>query len=553
MDAIRPSDDLTAWLADKPPAWSAALALRIALRIVPIACNPVRFKGKRAYTGLTLALYRALSISAVAATIPTAEIGRAADAAYAAANAAASAAASAAGAAANAANTANAASAAGAAAANANAAHAAYAAYAAGAAAANAAYAADAAYAAGAAAYAVATWQAITIDTAILSQGEVAALLRQPLWPDAPPPEFVAEIGAMQGWMQASDQGFGLWWKWYARISSGQASPFGLPPEADLEMGRRLIAQHDDWWKREPAVVNAEIQGWLDELTPPPSVDAQSDYGLIFRATPQGSFDVNEQSGSDEVLETPEARDRHEHLRDSLIEAAALAKGDNIAGDIAPRLEKWLEFLGAEPREMRLGRLLQHAEFIIPLAEALAKELQGVDSLDQLTSRSRNLVVLLQTLPENHWAMVNFDPALARRIPLTLDPEAPRLPNVTISIVNSTIHHAEITGVLTDRAAQNIVEMGAGLEAVSGTPVSTASDPRLLRRYWETVKNWPREMLAWLWEHKVKSITSGTIAAAGKFLITYEVWVRSLFSESPGMLHLIGQLIDWLKMLPFLG
>ena len=87
MDAISTSDELKAWLADKPPSWAAALTLRIVLRVLPIACNPAHFKNKRTDSGLTLVLHRALAISMVAASIPTTEID-AADAADAAADAA---------------------------------------------------------------------------------------------------------------------------------------------------------------------------------------------------------------------------------------------------------------------------------------------------------------------------------------------------------------------------------------------------------------------------------------------------------------------------------
>ena len=196
MDAISTSDELKAWLADKPPSWAAALTLRIVLRVLPIACNPAHYKNKRTDSGLTLALHRALAISMVAASIPTTEI----DAARAAADAADAAARAADSADADAYAVAYAAAAAARAADSADAAYAAYAADA-------AAYAADAAT----------VWQAISADMAILAQLDLQGLQRQPVWPGGVPAELVTEIGAMQDWMQASDQGFGLWWNWYAR------------------------------------------------------------------------------------------------------------------------------------------------------------------------------------------------------------------------------------------------------------------------------------------------------------------------------------------------
>ena len=364
MDAISTLNELKAWLADKPASWASALALRIALRVLPIACNPARFRNKQADSRLTLTLHRALAISGVAASIPTTEIdaaytASAADRAARAAHAARAPADAAAAAAARAAETAADA---------ADAAAAADAAYAAGYV---ATYAADAAVragrAAGRAAYA-AFWKAISVDIAILAQNDLEGLRRQPVWPGGVPAELVREISAMQDWMRASDQGFGLWWNWYARISTGADSAFGLPHDAEAEMGRRLIARDDEWWKREPALVNANIQGWIDELTPPeiPAGDIIPDPQTIrapsFTSLPDGRFTIDTAAGRDAVGTDDASQTRHAAALNAVQKFADAMRGDNNAGYFAPICDDLTKALGTDVSQIEPSMTVLHAE-----------------------------------------------------------------------------------------------------------------------------------------------------------------------------------------------
>jgi hypothetical protein len=481
---------------------------------------------------LTRTFSRTALISAAARYVPAAEMKAAASAATSAAGSAAYAAAEAASVAAEVASAA------------AGAAYsAAYAVYAASA----AAGAAYATYAADAVADAN-IWKSVTLDVEFLDSAKNhEALLSWPLWPNAVPEKIAAEIDAMRKALRISPDGYGYFLDWYERRLAGRDTGFALQPEQDEEMYRRLVAQEDDWWERAPAQVNADIQSWLDELTPPAIAEPQSDFGLIFRQRANDVFEVDPLAGTDETLDTPEARDRHGHLRDTLSEALQLASGHNQASSLAPRFEKWLDFLRDEPRQMHLGRLLQHAELVLKLADAMAQEIRDTAPLSQLPENSRNLGALLEALPTAHWAMVNFDPALARRSTLHSDPDVPQVPAITISNNTIIITSAVNIGALTAESAEQVKEMGEGLEVQN-------PDPRRLRRYWETSKNLVRAAGAYLWKQKTK-IALGLPPAAisiATFLVKYEKWVLSLFTDSPGMVTLLTQLINWLKQFPFL-
>ncbi len=373
----------------------------------------------------------------------------------------------------------------------------------------------------------------------------IEELYSKPLWRADYLNEMPMQLIRMRTELRNSDDGFNLWMNWYERRLVGNATGFALPPEQDVIMHQRLLAQTDDWWKREPKIVNAEIQSWLDELTPPIEPETQSDFGLIFHQTPSGAYEVDQFSGADEVLKTPEACDRHEQARETLRDAAELARGHNIAGGLEPKLHQWAEFLGNGPHDMRVGRLLTTAEMVLKLTEATVAELKAEGTLADLAPRSRELVVLLEALPDIHWSMVNFDPALARRIPLKNDPDVPKYQSVTINIQNSTIQNAVIAGVLTQSSADQIMQVGEGLNAIS-------PDPRQQRRFWETNRNFIRAFAADLWrEHKFK-ILSATLIPAANFLVQYSTQVKAFFEFSPTMIGLLDRLIAALKAFDFL-
>jgi hypothetical protein len=292
MGQITNQEELKAWLKDKPHKWSVAIALRCALRVLPIATNPARHNNNEAPSEHIFMMFRALSVSSASRYLSPDKMKKATRAAgnhlyslqptvgfrsnlfYVLRTSEATVdTSSASGSAAEAAELATAAEIAtfrGTRSVDA----AAYAVGAAGDSDADAIYAnanitATTANAAAEASDADAIWQSVTLDADFLESGNShKALLSQPLWQGTIPTLIAPEIAAMCKTLPCSPDGFGLWLDWYERRLAGAPTGFALPPVQDQEMYRRLVAQNDDWWQRKPAEVHAEIQSWLDELTP---------------------------------------------------------------------------------------------------------------------------------------------------------------------------------------------------------------------------------------------------------------------------------------------
>lgn len=259
-------DQLKAWLDDKPPEWAQAIAVRAALRVLPV------YMGAAASRGIgdppehyCLMILRALSISWAARTYPAQGI-----ATYAAAFSAAEAAAI-------------------------------YAAYATTDAADAAVYAADVAAAAAtdAATDAAAIWDSASTDAAWLEQEErggdgaaARALVMQRLWLDDVRGDEGYNLNfppwARSGWDQfnasdlASAHGFDLWMNWYkARLRGKEVGGFDPTLTGDVAetLDVHVATQPEAFWGRDAEDVNAEIRSWIEEAKgnrfyPPTLLDA---------------------------------------------------------------------------------------------------------------------------------------------------------------------------------------------------------------------------------------------------------------------------------------
>lgn len=373
MVTIRDEEMLRSWLQKQEPHVAAIIAARAALRVLPIICNPAYFRERRAQDRLTAAVFRALTISAVAAKYATAELRHAAydafegvgaafadvvdatalaaDAAVAAARAAAYAADAFADATALAANA--------------------------------AAFAADAVgTAVHAAAFAAAVWQAASHDCTTVDGGGVKALLTQPLWPDGGFGPLVADGAAMRATLTQGDDGFGLWMDWYDRRLRGEAQLFALPPDADEILARRLVAQDDAWWIREPAAVNAEIQSWIDGLTPlEPLPDPQSHLAPQFGAAADGRITLDRMAGHDAVAKDAGAQTRHAALGAALRHVAVMFRGRNNGGHFASIADALLSAIGDDIDGLEPSLTVLSAE---TLRQALTLQQAAGPSEDQM-------------------------------------------------------------------------------------------------------------------------------------------------------------------------
>lgn len=258
MVKIGSPPELQDWLEGKPPQLAAAIASRIALRVLPLALErPATLQD--AATRSTARVFRANAISRSARSYPGLKI-----AAAAAANAAARAAANANARTYAATNVALAARAA---------------ARAAAAAVGNVAnsttYSASAAArASDAAADREMLLEALGQDCSLWTGDErsIVAILARPLWPRGAVSPFAREWDEFRN-RNDSARLWSNWIAWYERRLKGGRGEWGLPAEAERKMARWLIETDEGIWKageNDPASLNAEIGAWLDELRPKP-------------------------------------------------------------------------------------------------------------------------------------------------------------------------------------------------------------------------------------------------------------------------------------------
>lgn len=245
-EQIRDSTSLRRWLEDKPAEWARWIALRSALRALPMIA------ADEANTKLHMTAFRALAVSwaalSVSGKFPALDI---AGAAGAAARAVART---------NAAPTAAYAARAAAYAARAVAADTAASAI-------DAAVDATADAAARAAVARTDVWGEIGRDVAMIERpgSSITALSLGSLWNDAEPAALEALRTTLFPAMLARDPKAWIWRDWYDLRRVGAGIGFPLPPKIDDRITLRLLNRPEAFWQRDPREVNAEIAGWIEE------------------------------------------------------------------------------------------------------------------------------------------------------------------------------------------------------------------------------------------------------------------------------------------------
>lgn len=116
-------------------------------------------------------------------------------------------------------------------------------------------------------------WEEIRRDASALeSEGDVLALMEEPLWP-TPPNWWQTEHQAFQQFLRGPDlakYGFEIWIEWYAAAATGKPI-FGIRNreiretlERNIALGSTVGKFNEDFWKREPAPINADITRWVE-------------------------------------------------------------------------------------------------------------------------------------------------------------------------------------------------------------------------------------------------------------------------------------------------
>jgi hypothetical protein len=375
METIASLKDLDNWLADKLTDWAQVIAMRAAMRALPIV-GRADDQWLSRYGQFPI---RALCISWAARNFPAHDMRAAASLAATAAtslatDAAASIAASVATSAAARAAT-SAAADVSAFAGTESAVRAltnsvAFAAYA----------AADAAASVATDTAAVATfWGSISYDCQWLTRqrDDPAAsriMTRRSLWLGQPPKDWMAEWNAIIEKLLGIDPNYSVWIDWYERRIRGERAAFDIPGDKgrveDKKILRRLAeATDEDFWGKGHEYVNATLKGWLDEarerVAPPPIIGevsgtfeitgsataevgplptpAQDTGAIAYGVNDQGKLDRLPNSDQVHLRDVPDQRRAYNDLREAAAEL--LAEGQRLGHRLQRALDRFLHSL----------------------------------------------------------------------------------------------------------------------------------------------------------------------------------------------------------------
>ena len=286
-----------------------------------------------------------------------------------------------------------------------------------------------------------------------------------------------------------------------------------------------------------------------------PRLEPQISGALRFRAGSDGRVDVDPREGASDLLNDPDAVDRHSEtarFAKRLIDSYDPSeRGANAARETIEETRLLVEALGDEPGETRPGLL-------IPRGEALRQMLAVQESLDDLSDiapLSDRFKTALRNLVGAYNIYVGLDPELARRDEARFGPDVEKDMASPESGMQAARSAADL-GAATDRAAEALAE-----EAKVAPSQADVSN-RLSRRFSEGVKNLARALLSkavsgakWVATHPLTS--TGAAAGAGilacKWVIANEAWLTTTFASNPAMHEVVVKLVEIAKSLPIAG
>ncbi|MFM9976538.1 MAG: hypothetical protein ACKVOP_00625 [Sphingomonadaceae bacterium] len=385
-------------------------------------------------------------------------------------------------------------------------------------------------------------WREIDFDIAMLLRIENGPkiqngpefLLRWPLWTGDEPAAVERDRIALFSAMIAADSNAYIWRDWYHRRLQGATSSWVLEQQADDAITLRLVQQDNAFWQRDFSAINADIAAWIAEAELP-EPEPQNPVAPIFVTDTQGRITIDPLAGNDAIQRDDEAIDRHAEARDSADKAKEACSG-NAAAAIRDLAQRYRDALGDALDTLRPGQL-------IPRGEALRQELAVRELSDPDSDRPPipdSALLALRALVATHNLLVGLDPALAQRDLAMLGPDAV-LTQVSRELARSIASSALQAGVLTALGSGAIVEAALVAPQVAD-PASRQS--RLLT---ETIRNFGRKVFSML---KWGTGVGATVYTLGHWALANEAWLLQIFAGNTRMLEVARHIFEMLKRLP---
>lgn len=110
-------------------------------------------------------------------------------------------------------------------------------------------------------------WSQVGKDCASLDQERATFknLFDSPLWSGKPPAWSVDALGKFDTTMMRLDPNAKLWITWLSLRQTGSQSAFGLTLEKEKPLVARVAAQDKSFWDQSPPFINATIAHWIEE------------------------------------------------------------------------------------------------------------------------------------------------------------------------------------------------------------------------------------------------------------------------------------------------
>ncbi|UAB77438.1 hypothetical protein INR77_11590 [Erythrobacter sp. SCSIO 43205] len=256
-------------------------------------------------------------------------------------------------------------------------------------------------------------FEAIEADCRFLEEHPTFAdLSRARLWLNPPAPAcWRKEWDNARKWLSLPGYNFQIWREWYYGRIEGLPHAFAdFDNEADGKFYRWIVEQDDNWWSREPAVVNAEITEFVDALriTAPTDEELrQNPRAFTFSLDEEGRSELDEETLPNGLQGDPDERDNHSEIL-RLIEIALLATAAQTnAKDMEEPTRLLKEAVGEDVEALRPRLFILRAREIIRQVD----ERESGDSLNpQLSEKQRDAYL---PLVEALKMIAEFSPKLA--------------------------------------------------------------------------------------------------------------------------------------------
>lgn len=333
MAGIGSRKELEAWLRDKPPEWAQVIAVRAALRALPVGLEGAQ-RLPDVPDDFTCAIFRATFIAWTACNFPARNLRTSAVGAKTAAKAAA---------------------------AWADDNDAIFVAFSA----CSAEYAAEAVYAINSDApiaaenaaypnYHELFRKAVELDCQWLEKHlvkEMAAQIMswQSLWLDEAPSSWLKLWRKAKAHLLTTNSTFKVWTDWFDRRAEGKRTAFNISKNNERGLNRTILARladasDEDFWGKGAHHVNTTLQGWIDEARARAAAESplpeQEDGATAYGLNDAGRVDRLPASDQQHLRDAPDQRRNYADIRDAAQELAE--EGQRLGARLRRALDRFL-------------------------------------------------------------------------------------------------------------------------------------------------------------------------------------------------------------------